>query len=99
MISLQLRYLSAIYGTQSLRVTWKNAQNLLHALISKECLAKFSWSGKGKLNKKTKESFKKLNLVHELIVTTLKQLDSSYNKDIYEENMIKHIVKSAYKNE
>lgn len=96
---LQLRYISAIYGTKQVRVTWKNVQNLVNALISKECLAKFSWTGKGKNNKKTKETFKKFNFVHELIVTALKKLDLSYNTDIYEENMIKHIVKTAYKNE
>lgn len=96
---LQLRYISAIYGTNPIRVTWKNAQNLMNALITKECLAKFSWTGKGRNNKKTKESLKNLNVVHQLIVTALKQIDSSYNNDIYEENMVKHIVKSAYKNE
>lgn len=62
-------------------------------------MAKFTWTGKGKNNKKTKEIFSKLNFINELVVTTLKKIDSSYSIDIFKNDMAKHICKNAFRHE
>lgn len=82
-----------------MRVTWKNAKKILDALISKECLANYTWSGKAKQNKKTKNSLRKLNFIHDLIMTALRKLDSTYDFKAYKDDMVKHIVKRAHEHE
>lgn len=89
--------MNAVYGTKQQRVNWKHARGLLYALISKECLGNFTWSGKGKRNQKTKHSFRTLDSFHRLFLETLQKIDSSYNHDIYNDNM-KHIFKRTYEN-
>lgn len=62
-------------------------------------MAKYTWTGKGKNNKKTKEVFENLKYINKLIVTALKKNDSSYSFDVYRNDMTRHISKSAYRHE
>lgn len=82
-----------------MRVTWKNTKTLLVSLMTKECLANFTWSGKAKLNQKTKKSLEKLKNIHELIITALKELDPSYDFKAFKNDMVKHIAKRAHEHE
>lgn len=93
-----MNYLSAIHGTQQLRVNWKHTKRVLEALIDNGCLSNFTWSGKGKDNKKTKNSFKELRCIRELLIRVLKTNDQTYDFKLFKEDIVKHIIKRAYEN-
>lgn len=62
-------------------------------------MAKFTWSGKGKGNKVTKNSFESLKLIHGLVIDALKKIDAGYNFDLFKADIVSHIAKRAYENE
>lgn len=90
--------MGAIHGTQQLRVNWKNTKRLIDAIIDKGCLSNFTWKGKGKDNKNTKEAFDKLHSIHELLIFVLKTNDKSYNFELFKAGMVKNILSRAYTN-
>lgn len=91
-----LNYLSVIYGTKKRRVTWGMTKKVLLALISDKCLANFTWTGKSATKDIKKMPFKKMNSIHRVVVMALKKIDSSYDNNIFHDDVVKHILKYAY---
>lgn len=92
----QIDYVSVIFGTKKRRATWAMAKKILLALISQNCLANFTWTGKSGTKGSRKMAFKQMKSIHRLIVMTLKKVDPSYDEPTFHGEMVNHILKYAY---
>lgn len=72
------------------------AKRVTLALISEECLAQFTWTGKAGKKGIKKNKFNCLKLIHAIIVAALSKLDSSYNLETFKNDMVNHVIKYAY---
>lgn len=72
------------------------AKKILWALVSKDCLRHFTWSGKSGIKGGRKAVFKQLKNLHDVIIAALKKLDENYNSETFKNDMVKHVLKYAY---
>lgn len=86
--------MTAVYGTCEQRANWSHLRTLTFAIISKECLANFTWTGKSKGEKRN--SFKRLKLIHKLLINAINKFDKSYNQKNFNLHMVNNIIKYAY---
>lgn len=75
---------------------WIAAKRVFKALISPECLAEFTWTGKGFRGRKSKTSFKPLKRIQSTVYETLKKVDKSYTSDLFRNDLVNSVLKNAY---
>lgn len=90
----QLTYLTKIFGTTKQRNIAKAVSKLVDALISPECLSKFTWTGKTSIGKK--EKFKDLTKIHDVVFKATKKVDCSLDFSDFKRIMVDSVMKYAH---
>lgn len=72
----------------------KAVLKLIDALISPECLSKFTWTGKTTVGKK--EKFKDMTNIHKVVFETAKNFDKTFEFDDLKHIIVNGVMKYAH---
>lgn len=84
-----------IFGKEEQRATHTHLKAIVHTLITKECLAHFTWTGRTKTGEK-KRAFKNLQYIRRILIVAIKNFDAMYGDKEFHKQMVDHVLKYAY---